>query len=153
MDSIIKSNSYKMHPIGVIRTSFTVKGETPIQPIFSSSTGTIEVFPQYSDGLIDLEGFSHIFIIYIFDRSKTYQLRVKPFLDNHPHGLFSTRHPNRPNPIGISIVQIIDINKNSIVVEGIDVLDNTPLLDIKPYIPDFDIRKNARTGWYKQRRK
>jgi tRNA-Thr(GGU) m(6)t(6)A37 methyltransferase TsaA len=151
MDSNKQNKSYEMIPIGVIRTSYSVKSETPIQPVFSPSPGRVELFPQYSDGLDDLDGFSHIFLVYLFDRSDNFQLIVKPFLDDHPHGLFSTRHPNRPNPIGISIVKIIGINGNSVMVEGIDVLDNTPLLDIKPYIPDFDVRKNVRTGWYKQR--
>jgi len=146
-----KINIIEMHPIGVIHSPFKSKSETPIQPVFSSSIGEVEVFSSYLDGLIDLDGFSHIILIYYFNNTENFQLKVKPFLDNKVHGLFSTRHPNRPNPIGISIVEIIQISGNLITVKGIDVIDLTPLLDIKPYIPDFDVRTSTRTGWYKNR--
>ncbi|MFN2174496.1 MAG: tRNA (N6-threonylcarbamoyladenosine(37)-N6)-methyltransferase TrmO [Anaerolineales bacterium] len=150
MDSYKKSESFVMEPIGIIHSPYNTKSETPIQPIYSSTIGKVEIFSDYLEGLIDLEEFSHIYLIYVFDRSLKYQLQVKPFKDNQLHGLFSTRHPNRPNPIGISIVQIIEISGSMIFVEGIDVLDKTPLLDIKPYIPDFDVRSDTKTGWYER---
>ena len=109
MDSYKKSESFVMEPIGIIHSPYNTKSETPIQPIYSSTIGKVEIFSDYLEGLIDLQEFSHIYLLYVFDRSLKYQLQVKPFKDNQLHGLFSTRHPNRPNPIGISIVQIIEI--------------------------------------------
>ena len=150
MDSYKKSESFVMEQIGIIHSPYKTKSETPIQPIYSSTIGKVEIFSDYLEGLIDLQEFSHIYLLYVFDRSLKYQLQVKPFKDNQLHGLFSTRHPNRPNPIGISIVQIIEISGCMIIVEGIDVLDKTPLLDIKPYIPDFDVRSDTKTGWYER---
>jgi tRNA-Thr(GGU) m(6)t(6)A37 methyltransferase TsaA len=111
----------------------------------------VEVYPEFAGGLQGLEGFSHIIILYIFHRSNGYSLRVKPFLDHQEHGLFATRYPYRPNPIGLSIVRLEGIQANILNVADIDVLDGTPLLDIKPYVPDFDVRENARTGWYETR--
>ncbi len=138
-----------MQPIGVIHTPFYEKRETPIQSTRSSAKGTIEVFPEYIQGMQDLDGFSHIILLYVFHQSKGYSLLVTPFLDNQPRGLFATRYPARPNPIGLSIVQLLSVNVESgkLEVEGIDVLDGTPLLDIKPYVPEFDIRQNPRAGW------
>jgi tRNA-Thr(GGU) m(6)t(6)A37 methyltransferase TsaA len=111
----------------------------------------VEIYPEFAEGLQGLEGFSHIIILYIFHQSKGYSLRVKPFLDHQEHGLFATRYPYRPNPIGLSIVRLEGIQANILNVADIDVLDGTPLLDIKPYVPDFDVRENARTGWYETR--
>jgi tRNA-Thr(GGU) m(6)t(6)A37 methyltransferase TsaA len=105
------------------------------------------VLPDYAEGLEDLEGFSHIFLLYIFHDSSGYALRVRPFLDDREHGLFATRHPCRPNPIGLSVVGLKRRRANVLEVEGIDVLDGTPLLDIKPYVPEFDLRAGARSGW------
>ena len=140
-----------MRPIGVIRTQFTEKEQTPIQASRSQAIGTVEVVQKYEEGLQDLEGFSHIILIYIFHGSSGFSLRVKPFLDHKERGLFSTRYPYRPNPIGLSIVQLLSIEENKLTVKGVDMLDNTPLLDIKPYMPDFDERKNVRVGWYATR--
>ena len=142
-----------MQAIGVIHSPFTDKRQTPIQPIRSQSTGTIEIYPEFSAGLKDLDGFSHIIILYVFHRSSGYNLLVKPFLDNQMRGLFSTRYPARPNPIGCSIVSLLKHRDNILEIGNIDVLDGTPLLDIKPYVPDFDIRTNVRSGWYDQRSK
>lgn len=142
-----------MRPIGVIHSPYTEKGQTPIQPSRSQAPGSVEVYPEFAEGLQGLEGFSHIIMLYIFHQSKGYSLRVKPFLDHQEHGLFATRYPYRPNPIGLSIVRVEGIQANILNVADIDVLDGTPLLDIKPYVPDFDVRENARTGWYETRSK
>jgi len=142
---------YVMHPIGVIHSPFTDKIKTPIQPSRSTAKGTIEIFSGFAEGLADVDGFSHIILLYVFHCSSGYELRVKPFLDNQLRGLFATRHPHRPNPIGMSIVRMLSCRKNVLEIEGVDVLDNTPLLDIKPYVPDFDVKTGVRTGWYEVR--
>jgi len=144
---------FTMKSIGVIHSPFTDKSKTPIQAARSQAVGRVEVFSEFAGGLQDLEGFLHIFLLYIFHCSTGFELRVKPFLDNEPHGLFSTRFPCRPNPIGISVVRLLSCQGNILEIEGVDVLDGTPLLDIKPYVPDFDLRENARTGWYAGRSK
>jgi tRNA-Thr(GGU) m(6)t(6)A37 methyltransferase TsaA len=145
--------SISMYPIGVIHSPFQEKGRTPIQASRSSARGSVELELAFEDGLQDLEGFSHIILLYVFDRLMGYTLRVKPFLDKTEHGLFATRFPARPNPIGLSIVSLLAIHDNILDVQGIDVLDGTPLLDIKPYIPEFDLRTDVRTGWYETRSK
>ena len=142
-----------MQPIGVIHSPFTEKSQTPIQASRSKAIGTVKIDRKFMDGLQDLEGFSHIFILYAFHCSTGYSLRVKPFLDNKERGLFATRYPCRPNPIGISVVRLLFCNENTLTIEGVDVLDNTPLLDIKPYVPDFDVRTDVRVGWYETRSK
>ena len=131
---------FVMHPIGVIHSPFTDKAYTPIQPSRSKAAGTVEIFSNFIEGLRDVDGFSHLILVYVFHRSSGYELRVKPFLDNQLRGLFATRHPCRPNPIGMSIVRLLRCRDNILEIEGVDVLDNTPLLDIKPYVADFDIR-------------
>ena len=140
-----------LKPIGVIRTPFKSKRETPIQPTRSNAIGKVELEPEYSAGLTDLEGFSHIYLIYYFHRSSGYELLVKPFLDDRQRGLFATRYPARPNSIGISIVRLLAREENILTVGDVDVLDETPLLDIKPYVPDFDKREKVSTGWYAER--
>jgi tRNA (adenine37-N6)-methyltransferase len=142
-----------MHPIGVIRSPFTEKEQTPIQASRSQAIGLVEIFPEFEDGLEDIESLSHIYLLYAFHASSGYTLHVKPFLDDREHGLFATRYPRRPNPIGISIVRLISRQGSKLTVEGVDVLDGTPLLDIKPYVPDFDLRTEVRTGWYETRSK
>jgi tRNA-Thr(GGU) m(6)t(6)A37 methyltransferase TsaA len=142
-----------MHPIGVIHSPFTEKDKTPIQASRSQAVGRVEVYPEFADGLKDIEALSHIYLLYAFHKSDGYALQVKPFLDDREHGIFSTRHPCRPNPLGISIVKVLSRKENSLTVEGMDTLDGTPLLDIKPYIPDFDLRTDVRTGWYETRSK
>jgi tRNA-Thr(GGU) m(6)t(6)A37 methyltransferase TsaA len=140
-----------MKSIGVIHSPFTDKKQTPFQPTRSSASGWVEVFPQFAQGLEGLMGFSHIILLYIFHQSDGYDLLVKPFLDDQLHGLFATRYPKRPNPIGMSIVRLLSLQENILLIEGVDMLDETPLLDIKPYVPEFDIWADVRIGWYAQR--
>lgn len=144
---------YLMRPIGIIHSPFREKDITPIQSSRSLSKGQVEVFPEFGAGLLDLDAFSHIILLYAFHCSEGYSLMVKPFLDHQLHGLFATRYPCRPNPIGLSVVRLISIADNVLEIEGVDVLDGTPLLDIKPYVPDFDVRTDVKTGWYAQRSK
>ena len=143
---------YLLEPIGVIHTRFKEKSGTPIQPSRSQATGTVEVFPSYLDGLQDIEGFSHLILLYIFHQSSGYSLQVKPFLDDQPRGLFATRYPCRPNPLGLSVVGLITRESNLLQVKGVDMLDGTPLVDIKPYMPEFDVYLDVRVGWYENRR-
>ena len=142
---------YLMRPIGVIHTPFTEKADTPVQASRSQAKGSVEIYPEFADGLQDLEGLSHIFMLYIFHASEGYSLVVKPFLDDRKHGLFATRYPYRPNPIGLSLVELVGRNGNTQEIEGVDMLDGTPLLDIKPYVPEFDVRNEVRIGWYATR--
>jgi tRNA-Thr(GGU) m(6)t(6)A37 methyltransferase TsaA len=144
---------FTMRPIGVIHSPFTAKDQTPIQAVRSKAIGVAEVFPEFTEGLKDIEGLSHIHLLYVFHESCGYTLQVKPFLDDREHGIFATRYPDRPNPIGISTVRLVSRQCNVLTIEGVDVLDGTPLLDIKPYIPDFDLRTEVRTGWYETRSK
>ena len=138
-------------PIGVIQSPFTDRRGTPIQPSRSQSVGRLEVYPEFADGLHDVEGFSHLVLLYVFHHSEEYSLMVKPHLDARLRGLFATRYPSRPNPIGLSVVSLLRTRGNVLEIEGVDVLDGTPLLDIKPHIPMFDFRANVRAGWYDQR--
>ena len=142
-------------PIGIIETSFKKSEGMPIQPRFSDVKGKITLSLKYSDATLGLEEFSHIILIYHFHQAKATKLLVKPFLSKDELGLFAIRAPNRPNPIGISIVRLLEINakKNAIeiVFDGADMFDQTPLLDIKPYITDFDSYPEAKNGWYDKR--
>ncbi|MBE0512596.1 tRNA (N6-threonylcarbamoyladenosine(37)-N6)-methyltransferase TrmO [Candidatus Bathyarchaeota archaeon] len=137
----------KLKPIGLIHSPYKTKQEMPIQAYASKEVAEIEVFKEYVDGLKDIEGFSHIILLYWFHKSKGYSLHVKPFLDKNFRGIFACRHPNRPNPIGVSTVKLLERRGNILRVEGIDALDGTPLIDIKPYVPKFDERKGAKAGW------
>jgi tRNA-Thr(GGU) m(6)t(6)A37 methyltransferase TsaA len=145
------SMEFVLRPIGEIHSPFNDKRAMPIQASRSQALGQVEVYPAYVAGLQDLDGFSHIILLYVFHRSADYTLTVTPFLDDRKHGLFATRYPQRPNPIGISIVRLLTMHYNVLDIEGVDVLDGTPLLDIKPYVPDFDVRTEVRTGWYATR--
>jgi tRNA-Thr(GGU) m(6)t(6)A37 methyltransferase TsaA len=120
----------------------------PIQPTGARGiAGSVEIEPEYADGLQDIEGFSHIILIYHFHRSEGYSLEVKPFMDDHLHGVFATRAPRRPNPIGMSIVRLVKVEGCTLHIEDVDIVDDTPLLDIKPYVPQFDAREVEKTGW------
>jgi tRNA-Thr(GGU) m(6)t(6)A37 methyltransferase TsaA len=135
-------------PIGTIRSPFKDINNMPIQPSGAKGVrGTVEIESEFVAGLKDLEGFSDIILIYHFHISKGYSLEVRPFLDNNIHGVFSTRAPKRPNSIGISMVKLIRIEGCILHIEDVDVVDATPILDIKPYVPEFDIRKVERIGW------
>ena len=140
-------------PIGLIESPFNESEKGPIQPSFSESFGTVVVDMEYIEGLKEIDGFSHIILLYYFDRAETVDLKVIPYLDTTPKGIFAIRHPNRPNKIGLSIVQLVSVEKNKLLVRGIDVLNNTPLLDIKPFVPEFDIKgiKDTRIGWLSER--
>ena len=144
---------YKMSPIGVIHSPYTEKSETPIQPSRSQAIGTVELYPKFANGLQDIEGFSHLILLYVFHRSSEYSLQVTPFLDDQTRGLFATRYPCRPNPIGLSTVRLLSRDANVLEIEGVDVLDGTPLLDVKPYMPEFDIHQDVSAGWYETRKK
>jgi tRNA-Thr(GGU) m(6)t(6)A37 methyltransferase TsaA len=138
----------ELNPIGTIHTPFKTKEECPIQPVYAKETaGRVDVFPEFAPGLKDIDTFSHIYLLYAFDRAGRIEFVRATFLDDAPHGIYASRHPCRPNSIGMSIVELIDIQGTTLIVQGIDVLDDTPLLDIKPYIPKFDCFPEASEGW------
>lgn len=135
-------------PIGFIHSPFKTQKGTPIQPTAAQGVeGVVEVLPDFTEGLKDLGGFSHIILLYHFHLSTGYQLTVKPFLDSEFRGLFATRAPARPNPIGLSIVRLTGIQGNRLHILDVDIIDGTPLLDIKPYVRRFDHREGTRAGW------
>ncbi|MGD9001289.1 MAG: tRNA (N6-threonylcarbamoyladenosine(37)-N6)-methyltransferase TrmO [Anaerolineae bacterium] len=135
-------------PIGVIHSPFKEPKGTPIQPPSAEGVaGTVEVFPEYVEGLMDLDGFSHIILLYHFHLSRTSSLRVKPYMDDEVHGVFAMRGPSRPNPIGLSIVRLVRVEGPVLHIRDVDIVDGTPVLDIKPYVPQFDARDVERIGW------
>jgi tRNA-Thr(GGU) m(6)t(6)A37 methyltransferase TsaA len=135
-------------PIGVIRSEHVVQDRTPIQPAYASGCkGRVEVFPELAEGLRDLEGFSHIYLVYHFHQSGPTRLVVKPFLQDVERGVFATRATCRPNPIGLSIVELVCREGSVLHINNVDILDGTPLLDIKPYTAKFDRIDTARNGW------
>ena len=135
-------------PIGYIRSEHKDASATPIQPVYAQGCrGRAEILPEYEEGLADLEGFSHIYVIYYFHKAGSPSLTVTPFLDDVPRGVFAARSPRRPNPIGFSLVRLLKRERNVLLLDDVDILDGTPILDIKPFIPRFDYRENARTGW------
>jgi tRNA-Thr(GGU) m(6)t(6)A37 methyltransferase TsaA len=136
-------------PIGIIHSEHTNPLKTPIQPVFAKDcTGQVEIFPEYEEGLLDIEGFSHIFLIYHLHKSEPgKKLTLKPFFENVIHGVFATRYSNRPNPIGMSLVRLIKREENILYINDVDILDGTPLLDIKPYNTRFEQRDDVRNGW------
>jgi tRNA-Thr(GGU) m(6)t(6)A37 methyltransferase TsaA len=143
-------NEVRYKPIGVVHSPFKKPQNVPIQSVASKGIkGSIEIAREYVEGLKDLEDFSHIILIYHFHLSKAHSLIVKPYLDEKTHGVFSTRAPSRPNPIGISIVRLTKVKDNILYIQDVDIIDGTPLLDIKPYVPKFDQRKTAKIGWLK----
>jgi tRNA-Thr(GGU) m(6)t(6)A37 methyltransferase TsaA len=135
-------------PIGIVRSPFKTVEGTPIQPVGAKGVrGQIELREEFVAGVKDLEGFSHLILIYHFHLSNDFDLRVKPFLDSEYRGVFATRAPKRPNPIGISVVRLVKIDGRYLTIEDVDVVDGTPLLDIKPYVPQFDSIKTGEIGW------
>ena len=138
-------------PIGTIHSPFLNREGMPIQPPGAKGIkGTIELLPEYTEALVDLDGFSHIMLLYHFHESTACSLSVVPFLHDKSHGVFATRAPNRPNPIGISIVELDRIENNIIHIINVDILDGTPLLDIKPYVHEFDHQEETRSGWLEE---
>lgn len=145
----MKKVTYK--PIGVIHSPFTNLEGMPIQPAGAEGIqGTIEISPEFEQGLNDLEGFSHIILLYHLHRSQGFKLTVTPFLDSQKRGLFATRAPKRPNPIGLSVVKLVKRDGNILHIENVDILDGTPLLDIKPHIPYFEPDSDIRVGWLEE---
>jgi len=135
-------------PIGTIRSPHTELSGMPIQPTAAEGIeGSVVMLPEYQDGLRDLDGFSHIILLYHLHKSQGYSLTVTPFLDTEERGLFATRAPKRPNPIGLSVVRLVSANENILHIKDVDILDGTPLLDIKPYVPAMRPHKHIRTGW------
>ena len=135
-------------PIGVIHSAFTDPADTPIQSIFADGArGTVEVFPEYAAGLKDIDGFSHLILIYHFHLAEGYSLISKPFIGDKEKGIFSIRHPRRPNPVGISIVRLENVRGNILEICDVDILNGTPLLDIKPFVHQFDQRDDIQSGW------
>ena len=135
-------------PIRVIHSPFTELKGAPVQPTDAKGVrATVEVFPEFAKGLKDVDGFSHLILIYHFHLSKGLSLKVKPYMENELRGVFATRAPSRPNPIGISVVRLRRVEKNILHVRDVDFVDGTPLLDIKPYVPEFDVREVNKTGW------
>lgn len=136
-------------PIGIIRSPFKTVEGAPIQPVGARGVrGQIELREEFVLGLKDLEGFSHLILIYHFHLSRGFDLEVKPFLDDERRGLFATRAPKRPNPVGISVVKLVGIEGTRLSIEEVDIIDGTPVLDIKPYVPQFDSRQHCRIGWF-----
>jgi tRNA (adenine37-N6)-methyltransferase len=136
------------HPIGVLHTPFQDLDDMPIQSTGEASApGTAEIFAEYADGLQDLDGFSHLILLYHLHQIRRTSLRVIPFLDSEPRGIFATRAPSRPNPIGLSVVRLRSVEGRMLNLANVDILDGTPLLDVKPYVPAFDRPARARAGW------
>lgn len=142
------SDDISFQPIGVIRSLHRNGGETPIQPAYAKGClGRAEVFPEYAEGLKDLGGFSHIYLIYHLHLAGPANLIVRPFLQDKERGVFATRSPHRPNAIGLSIVELVRVEGNVVHLDRVDILDGTPLLDIKPYTEKFDGVRTNRNGW------
>ncbi len=138
----------KFKPIGLIKSPFKDIEGMPIQPSGAYGVrGEVEISPEYVKGIKDLDGFSHIILLYHFHMVKDSSLTIVPFLDSTPRGVFATRAPRRPNPVGLSIVRLVAVRKNILDIENVDIVDGSPLLDIKPYVPEFDHHQVERIGW------
>lgn len=138
---------YEVKPIGIIHTQYESSTDVPLQPAFSQSKGRAEIYPEYVEALDSLDGFSHIILLYWFHKAKVPRMKVAPYMDVEKHGLFATRTPSRPNPIGLSIVELLKIESSTIYFKGADMLNGTPLLDIKPYVSKFDSPESTKIGW------
>jgi tRNA-Thr(GGU) m(6)t(6)A37 methyltransferase TsaA len=140
--------------IGVVRSPFTKPEGMPIQPSRARGVrGTVELEPEYAEGLRDLDGFSHAVLLCHLHQSSGFSLRVVPFLDDTPRGVFATRAPRRPNPIGLSVVKLVSVEGSRITFDGVDLLDGTPVLDIKPYVPELEEGEELRLGWLEEARR
>ena len=145
---MVKSDMWTFQPIGLIRTPFAEPEGLPIQGALRPDLeGRVELFPEFTDGLKDVEGFSHLILLYMFHKVSGYVLTACPFLDDTPRGVFAIRGPRRPNPVGMTVVRLLRREANVLHIAGIDMVDGSPLLDIKPYIPSVDAHYNVRTGW------
>ncbi|MFC1885125.1 tRNA (N6-threonylcarbamoyladenosine(37)-N6)-methyltransferase TrmO [Thermodesulfobacteriota bacterium] len=143
-------DSIEFVSIGIVRTPYKTKSGVPIQGVFGpDSEGEAEIFKEYEEGLKDIEGFSHIIIIYLFHLSQGYELVCRPYMEDKLHGVFSMRAPRRPNPIGFSVVKLRKRKGRTLYLSEVDMLDGTPILDIKPFVPKFDHREGTRVGWMK----
>jgi tRNA-Thr(GGU) m(6)t(6)A37 methyltransferase TsaA len=143
----------ELTPIGLIHSPHRQAEGTPIQARWAAGIeGTAELFPEFAAGLRDLDGFDRIWLLYWFDRARTAQLEVVPYLDTQARGVFATRAPSRPNPIGLSCVRLLAVEGSLLRVADLDALDGTPLLDLKPYVPDFDVFPVERVGWFARAR-
>ncbi len=142
------------HPIGIVHSPYKESSGTPIQPYMAPDVvGTVEILPEYAEGLKDIEGFSHIYLICHLDRTKAWTPHVVPYLETEERGIFACRSPARPNSIGLSLVRLIERKSNILRIAEIDILDGTPVLDVKPFVSDFDTRSDTQTGWYERIRK
>lgn len=140
--------TFEIRPIGVVKSPLKHQSESPIQPKYSDIRGEIEIFPEFEDGLKDLDGFSHITVLFVFDRSEGYELQTYPYLGDEKRGVFATRSPYRPNRIGVSVLKLLGINGRSIRVSGLDILDESPVVDIKPFVPGFiEDATSVKRGW------
>lgn len=138
----------KCKPIGVISTLFNEAKGTPIQPTGAQGVeGTVKICPEYCAGLKDLDGFSHLILLYHFHLTEGYSLTVRPYMDENTHGVFATRFPGRPNPMGLSVVRLVKVEDCTLRIQDVDIVNGTPLLDIKPYVPAFDLRETDQIGW------
>ncbi len=143
---------FRYKSIGVIHTPFQDMKGVPIQSAGAAGIkGTVEISQEYAKGIDGIEGFSHVILLYHFHLSKGFSLKVKPFLDGIEHGVFATRAPKRPNPIGISVVRLLRVSGTTLHIEDVDIVDGTPLLDLKPYVPQFDVREAEKIGWLTER--
>lgn len=146
MESII------FRPIGVVHSPFTTLEGMPLQTVAAEGVrGSVEIEPAFGAGLRDLDGFSHVILLTHLHRMSGFALEVTPYLDDQTHGIFATRSPRRPNPLGLSVVRLIAVEGCTLLIEDVDVLDGTPLLDLKPYVPAFDVRATDRIGWFSDR--
>lgn len=136
-------------PVGIIHSPYKTVENMPIQTSASKDVeAVIEIFDQYKEGLSDLEGFSHIYVIFFLNMVREPKLKVIPFLDTVERGVFATRSPARPNPVGLSLAELVSVNENLLKIRGVDMLDGSPVLDIKPYVPDFEKYEKVRIGWF-----
>jgi len=144
--------SFSFKSIGVLHTPFKTKDGVPIQGVFDpEAKGRAEIFEAYEAGLRDIEGFSHLILIYVFHLSAGYELVCRPYMEEEERGLFAIRAPKRPNPIGLSVVRLERREGNVLYLAEVDMMDGTPLLDIKPFVPKFDHREGAKVGWMEER--
>jgi tRNA (adenine37-N6)-methyltransferase len=148
-----KQRPILLHPIGVIRSRHHTQAGTPIQSVYAEQDeGQVIVDGEFEAALADIDGFERIWLIYFLDRAGRFTPRVVPYRDNREHGLFATRSPCRPNALGMSVVRLLGRERNVLKVQGVDILDGTPLLDIKPYVPEFDAHPSSKAGWLDERR-